>query len=91
MRSVKRTTKKLLREEPVAITALVQAVIGLGIAFSWWRWTPAQTGAVVGLVAGALTLIRGLVIPTAKRHRVSSPAASREPAGGPAGAVAPAG
>jgi uncharacterized membrane protein YccC len=40
-----------LRQESVAAHAGVQAFIALGIAFGWWQWTPAQMGAVVGLVA----------------------------------------
>ena len=43
-----------VRQESVATTALVQAFIALGIAFSWWHWSPAQTGTVVGITAALL-------------------------------------
>jgi hypothetical protein len=80
-------TKKLLREEPVAVTAFFQAIIGLGIAFGWWHWSPAETGAVIALAAGTLTLIRGVVVPTARQQRISPPA-GQQPAAATGATVA---
>jgi hypothetical protein len=53
-----------VRQESAAATAMVQAFIALGIAFSWWHWTSAQTGAVVGIVAAMLGMfVRSQVTP----------------------------
>jgi hypothetical protein len=53
-----------VRQESAAATALVQAFIALGIAFAWWHWSPAQTGAVVGIVAALLGMfVRSQVTP----------------------------
>ena len=53
-----------IRQESAAATALVQAFIALGIAFEWWHWSPAQTGAVVGIVAALLGMfVRSQVTP----------------------------
>jgi hypothetical protein len=53
-----------VRQESAAATALVQAFIALGIAFEWWHWSPAQTGAVVGIVAALLAMfVRSQVTP----------------------------
>jgi hypothetical protein len=53
-----------VRQESAAATALVQAFIALGIAFEWWHWSPAQTGAVVGIVAALLGMfVRSQVTP----------------------------
>jgi hypothetical protein len=43
-----------VRQEPVSTQALIQAFIALGIAFAWWHWSNAQTGAVIGIVAALL-------------------------------------
>jgi len=85
LRRLGRLLRKLLREEPVAVTAVVQAIIGVGIAFGWWHWTPAQTGAVVGLAAGSFTVVRGMVIPTAKQRQ----AAVAVPGGAPVPGTVP--
>jgi hypothetical protein len=56
-----------VRQESAATTALVQAFIALGIAFEWWHWSPAQTGAVVGIVAALLGMfVRSQVTPIHK-------------------------
>jgi hypothetical protein len=53
-----------VRQESAATTALIQAFIALGIAFEWWHWSPAQTGAVVGIVAALLGMfVRSQVTP----------------------------
>jgi hypothetical protein len=53
-----------VRQESAAATALVQAFIALGIAFSWWHWSNAQTGAVYGIVAALLGMfVRSQVTP----------------------------
>ena len=53
-----------VRQESAAATALVQAFIALGIAFSWWHWSDAQTGAVIGIVAAMLGMfVRSQVTP----------------------------
>ena len=53
-----------IRQESAAATALVQAFIALGIAFEWWHWSPAQTGAVIGIVAALLGMfVRSQVTP----------------------------
>jgi hypothetical protein len=58
------TTVGWVREEPVAASALVLAFIALGIAFEWWHWSAAQTGAVVGIVAALLGMfVRSQVTP----------------------------
>jgi hypothetical protein len=53
-----------VRQESAAATALVQAFIALGIAFAWWHWSNAQTGAVIGIVAALLGMfVRSQVTP----------------------------
>lgn len=53
-----------VRQESAAATALVQAFIALGIAFAWWHWSNAQTGAVFGIVAALLGMfVRSQVTP----------------------------
>ena len=67
-----------VRQESAAATALVQAFIALGIAFEWWHWSPAQTGAVVGIVAALLGMfVRSQVTPIHRlRPRAAQPGAS---------------
>ena len=67
-----------IRQESAAATALVQAFIALGIAFEWWHWSPAQTGAVVGIVAALLGMfVRSQVTPIHRfRPRTGPPGAS---------------
>ena len=66
-----------VRQESAAATALVQAFIALGIAFEWWHWSPAQTGAVVGIVAALLGMfVRSQVTPI---HRLRPMAAQPGP------------
>lgn len=53
-----------VRQESAAATALVQAFIALGIAFAWWHWNNAQTGAVIGIVSALLGMfVRSQVTP----------------------------
>jgi hypothetical protein len=53
-----------IRQESVAATALVQAFIALGIAFTWWTWSTAQTGAVFGITSALLAMfVRSQVTP----------------------------
>ncbi len=55
---------KWVRQESAAFQALVLAFIALGIAFQWWTWSNAQTGAVVGIVAALLGMfVRSQVTP----------------------------
>ena len=67
-----------VRQESAAATALVQAFIALGIAFEWWHWSPAQTGAVVGIVAALLGMfVRSQVTPIHRfRPRAGPPGGS---------------
>jgi hypothetical protein len=64
-----------VRREPAAAQALVLAFIALGIAFGWWQWTDAQTGAVVGIAAALLGMfvrsqVTPLVQPTTRGRRL---------------------
>jgi hypothetical protein len=55
---------KWIRQEAPATQALIQAFVALGIAFQWWHWTNAQTGAVVGIIAVLLGMfVRSQVTP----------------------------
>ena len=61
-----------VRQESAAATALVQAFIALGIAFSWWTWSPAQTGAVIGITAAMLGMfVRSQVTPIVRTKRLA--------------------
>ena len=60
-----------VRTESAATQALIMALIALGIAFEWWHWSDAQTGAVVGIVSALLGMyvrsqVTPLIRPTAK-------------------------
>ena len=64
-----------VRREPAAAEALVLAFIALGIAFGWWQWSNAQTGAVVGIAAALLGMyvrsqVTPLIQPTTKGRRL---------------------
>jgi len=64
-----------VRREPAAAQALILAFIALGIAFGWWQWTDAQTGAVVGIAAALLGMfvrsqVTPLVQPTTRGRRL---------------------
>lgn len=77
-----------VREESAAASALVLAFIALGIAFEWWHWSPAQTGAVVGIVAALLGMfVRSQVTPIHRlRPRAAQPGApARGVSSGPQG------
>jgi hypothetical protein len=67
-----------VREESAAASALVLAFIALGIAFEWWHWSPAQTGAVVGITAALLGMfVRSQVTPICRlRPKAGQPGAS---------------
>jgi hypothetical protein len=55
---------KWIRQESPATQALIQALVALGIAFQWWHWSSAQTGAVVGISAVLLGMfVRSQVTP----------------------------
>jgi hypothetical protein len=55
---------KWVRQESAATQALIQAFIAVGIAFGWWHWTNAQTGAVMGISAALLGMfVRSQVTP----------------------------
>ncbi len=76
-----------VRKESAATQALILAFIALGIAFEWWHWSDAQTGAVVGIVAALLGMfVRSQVTPLIQprtRGRLLVPAPD-EPEGAPA-------
>ncbi|HEY3955301.1 MAG TPA: hypothetical protein VGM53_18175 [Streptosporangiaceae bacterium] len=60
-----------VRQESAAATALVQAFIALGIAFAWWHWSNAQTGAVIGIVSALLGMfVRSQVTPLVRPRSV---------------------
>jgi hypothetical protein len=62
-----RGTTNWVRQESAAATALIQAFIALGIAFTWWHWSNAQTGAVIGIVSALLGMfVRSQVTPTVR-------------------------
>lgn len=73
-----------VRQESAAATALIQAFIALGIAFAWWHWSNAQTGAVIGIVSALLGMfVRSQVTPVVRAKQpkraavaAASPAAS---------------
>jgi hypothetical protein len=59
-----------VKQESVAATALVQAFVALGIAFAWWHWSNAQTGAVIGIVSALLAMfVRSQVTPVARARQ----------------------
>lgn len=58
---------KWIRQEPAFIQVLILAFVALGIAFQWWHWSNAQTGAVVGIFAVLLGMfVRSQVTPLAR-------------------------
>ena len=63
-----------LRTESVAAQAIVQGFIAIGIAFGWWHWSPAQLGAVVGMVAAFLGMaVRSQVTPMVRPRAAGRP------------------
>jgi hypothetical protein len=82
-----------VRQESAAATALVQSFIALGIAFAWWHWSNAQTGAVIGIVSALLAMfVRSQVTPvvrTRQPRRVTT-AAGAPPGAAPPGSAPPA-
>jgi hypothetical protein len=82
-----------VRREPAAAEALILVFIALGIAFGWWQWSNAQTGAVVGIAAALLGMfvrsqVTPLIQPTTKGRRLvpaqDEPEVAPVPDGGPA-------
>ncbi len=64
-----------VRKESAATQVLIQAFIALGIAFEWWHWSDAQTGAVVGITAALLGMfvrsqVTPLIQPTTRGRRL---------------------
>jgi len=65
--NVFKATVKWIRQEPAAVQVLILAFVALGIAFQWWHWSDAQTGAVVGIFAVLLGMfVRSQVTPLAR-------------------------
>ena len=88
LKSAWTTLVSWVRREPAVAQALILAFIALGIAFGWWQWTDAQTGAVVGIAAALLGMfvrsqVTPLVQPTTKGRRLVPAADEREAAGAP--------
>jgi hypothetical protein len=75
---VKQATEQMVawvRREPAAAEALILAFIALGIAFGWWQWSNAQTGAVIGIAAALLGMfvrsqVTPLIQPTTRGRRL---------------------
>ena len=64
-----------VRKEPAAAQTIILAFIAIGIAFQWWQWSSAQTGAVVGIAAALLGMfvrsqVTPLIQPTAMGRRL---------------------
>jgi uncharacterized membrane protein YbjE (DUF340 family) len=85
---------KWVRQESAVTQALIQAFIALGIAFGWWSWTNAQTGAVMGISAALLSMfVRSQVTPLIRPVDAGQPlipvsavaAGAAAPVAGPAG------
>jgi hypothetical protein len=67
VRTVWNAVVNWIRQESAATSALVLAFIALGIAFAWWSWSTAQTGAVFGITAALLAMfVRSQVTPIAR-------------------------
>jgi hypothetical protein len=68
------TVANWVRQESAATQALISAVLAVGIAFQWWHWTPAETGAVVGIAAALLGMfVRSQVTPTIRPRAEGAP------------------
>ena len=75
-----------VRQESAAATALVQCFIALGIAFAWWHWNNAQTGAVIGIVSALLGMfVRSQVTPVVRTRQPKRVATAVPPAVAPRG------
>jgi len=64
-----------VRKESAATEALILVFIALGIAFQWWHWSDAQTGAMVGIAAALLGMfvrsqVTPLIQPTTRGRRL---------------------
>ncbi|HEV2451040.1 MAG TPA: hypothetical protein VGS62_03840 [Streptosporangiaceae bacterium] len=63
-RKIWTTVETWVRQESAATQVLITAFIALGIAFQWWTWTNAETGAVIGIVTAVLGMfVRSQVTP----------------------------
>jgi len=85
---------KWIRQESAVTQALILAFIALGIAFQWWHWSDAQTGAVIGISAALLSLfVRSQVTPLIRPVDAGQPLipASTVAAGAAVPAMPPAG
>lgn len=56
---------RVLRKEPAAITGVISAVIGVGLAFGALDWSGDQAGLVMVAVGALMVLVRQLVTPVA--------------------------
>ena len=69
-----RTVVTWVRQESAATQALVTAFIALGIAFQWWHWSNAETGAVIGIVTALLGMfVRSQVTPLIRPRIAEQP------------------
>ncbi len=76
-----------VRQESAVTQALIQAFIAVGIAFGWWQWTNAQTGAVVGISAALLSMfVRSQVTPLIRPVDAGQPLVPARPAAASAAA-----
>jgi hypothetical protein len=73
----------IFKNEPVAVQGLVQAAIGLAVAFGLVNWTLEQTGSVIALTAAVFAVVaRRHVTPNHKvADRAADPAAADRVAG----------
>ena len=56
-----------VRQEPSTTQVLILAFVALGVAFQWWHWSSAQTGAVFGMAAVLLGMfVRSQVTPVVR-------------------------
>jgi hypothetical protein len=88
VRNAWRQVATWVRREPAAAEALILAFIALGIAFGWWQWSNAQTGAVIGIAAALLGMfvrsqVTPLIQPTTKGRRLVPASDEPEMAPGP--------
>jgi hypothetical protein len=59
-----KSTIRWIRQESAVTQALILAFVAVGVAFQWWHWSNAQTGAVVGIFAVLLGMfVRSQVTP----------------------------
>lgn len=69
---------RLIKREPVAFQAFVQAMLAALVGFGVVHWSPEQLGLVMGAVAALLALFtRATVSPTAKAKSAAGGARGR--------------